>query len=365
MTGRDRFLDYLRGSAIIWIILVHTFYLKDFFPYTVEKSYILFEMPVLFFVSGAALYGSHQRHSAIGRFVTRRLSRLLVPYALLAVVCLSLYYALTIADGKAISWRQAADWLVLYPRDTVPVYVGEYTWFVRAMVFVSLAHLGLVRLFDRPRWRWLTAGALVALVVLVPLYNGPGHTHVGFVQTTAFYSFFVYVGYAYSAKQLPSRLIPYLASTALAALALAAVVHLGVYSGDLQADKFPPNLAYGLFGVAWLSVFLALRARILAWVDQSGPVRRVIQYYNDHSYALYLWEGFGFWAVDGIITAMGLGGWLHQVHYVLPMVIYFVLTVALTAPIAWLADTLSDGSSSSVGAGVRKLVSPRKVLSSP
>ncbi|HLH72428.1 MAG TPA: acyltransferase [Chloroflexota bacterium] len=337
---RDDFLDYLRGGAIIWVILVHTFYHKSFFPYTVQKSYLLFEMPVFFFVSGAALYYSHRRNPSVSRFVSRRLVRLLIPYVLLALVCLPLYYVWSRLSGQPMSKSDVISWLTLYPQNTVPQYVGWYMWFVRAMFAVSLAHLVLVRTFFDQRGRWPLVAGLTALVIVIPFAHGADH--LGFLQEVAFYSLNLILGYAYAAGMLPRRARDYLAIALVAALALFALVHLGWYTGDLQGDKFPPNLAYGVFGIAALSIFLAFRPWIETWLGRSKIATKVIDYYNVHSYSVYLWQGFGFWAIDGLVALTGLTGWLFRVPYVIPMALYFLGALTLTAPIAYLADKVTD-----------------------
>ena len=339
-TKRDHFLDYLRGGAIIWVILVHTFYHKSFFPYTVQKSYILFEMPVFFFVSGAALYYSHRHNPSVSRFISRRLTRLLIPYVLLALVCLPLYYAWSRLVGQPTSRAELISWLTLYPQNTVPQYVGWYMWFVRAMIAVSLAHLVLVRAFFNARWRWPLIGGLAVLVIIIPFSHGADH--LGFLQEVAFYSLNLMLGYAYAAGLLPRRSRDYLAIAFCAALALFGLIRLGLYTGDLQGDKFPPNLAYGVFGIAALSVFLALRPWLEGLLRQHQTVAKVVDYYNVHSYSVYLWQGFGFWAVDGFVALAGLTGWLLKVPYVIPMTLYFVGALTLTAPIAYLADKAAD-----------------------
>ena len=54
MKKRDETIDLLRGTAMLWVILVHVLYWGDFFssPFiNLLKSFCLFEMPLFFFWS--------------------------------------------------------------------------------------------------------------------------------------------------------------------------------------------------------------------------------------------------------------------------------------------------------------------------
>ena len=51
---RDKTLDYLRGLAIIQVVLVHILYWLGIFSagfLAIAKSFLLFEMPIFFFVT--------------------------------------------------------------------------------------------------------------------------------------------------------------------------------------------------------------------------------------------------------------------------------------------------------------------------
>ena len=80
--NRDRTLDYLRGLAIIQVVFVHILYWIGIFSVgllAVAKSFLLFEMPIFFFVTGAVNgLGKQQKRIT---FCFKRIKGLLIPFS--------------------------------------------------------------------------------------------------------------------------------------------------------------------------------------------------------------------------------------------------------------------------------------------
>ena len=79
--SRDKTLDYLRGLAIIQVVLVHVLYWLNIFNegfLAIAKSFLLFEMPIFFFVTGAVNgLGKLHNHKI---FCFKRIKSLMIPY---------------------------------------------------------------------------------------------------------------------------------------------------------------------------------------------------------------------------------------------------------------------------------------------
>ncbi|MDO8689918.1 MAG: acyltransferase [Dehalococcoidia bacterium] len=342
---RDAFLDYLRGFAMVWVVLVHVFYHKDFFPYATLKSFILFEMPLIFFISGASLLQSHRRDPSWRRFIPRRLERLLVPYALLGLFSIALFYGAAIAQGQPVDSGQLLSWLVLFPVDTAVPYIGWYMWFMRVMLVVSILHLPLVRAFEHKRLSWIVPMLLIGLLVLFSVY---GRDPLGLPQLTVFYSIFLYWGYAYGGGGVWRNRYVQMAGILGGAALLLAMLLAGIFPVDMQANKFPPNLAYGVFGFAWLMVFLLGRNKIGGLMERFHPARRFLLFFGEHSYAVYLWHGVGFWLIDRALVLSGVNDAVVRAPDVLPMLLYFLVNLPLTALLALTAERLTSFLTSSV-----------------
>ena len=87
--NRDKTLDYLRGLAIIQVVLVHILYWLGIFSggyLAIAKSFLLYEMHIFFFVTGAVNgLGKQQKYKT---FCLKRIKGLLIPYYIYSVVCI-------------------------------------------------------------------------------------------------------------------------------------------------------------------------------------------------------------------------------------------------------------------------------------
>ena len=80
MQKRDEDLDIIRALGMLWISFVHCIYWTNVFtdPMSMKiVSWLLIEMPVMFFVMGASNRDSDT--SVYGKFVLRRLKRVYIP----------------------------------------------------------------------------------------------------------------------------------------------------------------------------------------------------------------------------------------------------------------------------------------------
>ncbi len=335
--SRDPFIDYLRGIAIIWVVMAHVLYFKSFFPHPLLQSYLLFEMPTIFFVSGASLYYSIAKKSSITSFLRKRMLRLLKPYYLLAAVCIPLHYGAALWRGEIIRADHVVQWLALRPLHTTPSYIEFYLWFVLVALAVSFLHPLLGWLYARPQTRHFTLGVIATGIALEsygffqPLWD---HIWVLLPQYWArlvsdtiwyaiFYSFFMYLGYYYADGQITFKRGIYLVSGLVSACLLAVVVSRGRFSAYMNANKFPPNVAYALLGLCWLSIFMFFRPAMIRFFERWRRPRSYVIYCGQHSYSIYLWHGFGFWFLDHLLRWTRTEASVSSTFYLFPLLLYF------------------------------------------
>jgi len=91
MRERDLFLDRMRTLATAWVLMIHVLYILNFFAdgiFNTLRSWLLLEMPLFFFITGAGL--SMTKPRPWGQYVLRSWRRILIPYWCYALVCLLL-----------------------------------------------------------------------------------------------------------------------------------------------------------------------------------------------------------------------------------------------------------------------------------
>lgn len=327
-------LDWLRTLVVLALIPVHTASLftptSDLFLKEAQTSAGMeligafggaFGMPVLFFVSGAAMWyalGSRTRE----QYMRERVVRLLVPllFATLAVIPIQVYLValsnprLVLATGIPISSSHFLDsFLTFYPQylygygyflthpsvDGFIVFIG-HLWFVLYLFVFSLLALPLFTYLRSQSGRralaWLgdvcgRAGMIFALAAPLALVDAIAHniwTGVGAIaEILVYFMCFIY-GYALYGDARIRRAIHHVWPVALA-LGLA----LWLVANGLLVQR--PLLAYDNFMGAALGI--PLRG-IIAWLwivgllgfaqaflsRDSAPLR----YLSDAAYPIYV-----------------------------------------------------------------------------
>ncbi|MFC4007373.1 acyltransferase [Nonomuraea purpurea] len=186
--ARKNYIDWLRNLGILFLFPYHTarvfdegasFYVKGevnaFATVLVQLSYWF--MPLLFLLAGSASFYALKRRSA-GRYVSERVSRLLVPllFGVLVVVPPQAYYAMRFHRGYEGSY---ADFLWRYFTDFSDwsEYEGgispAHLWFILFLFLISAAlvrpMLALARRGYTPGWLRRPLPALLPVVLLTAL----------------------------------------------------------------------------------------------------------------------------------------------------------------------------------------------------
>lgn len=136
-TQRDIQLDIYRALIMIYILcIIHVSFWLGAISEPM-KSIILFEMPVIFYISGAALNVSNKRKSLSSTFVNRA-KRVLAPYYAYAFFCIIIaigYYFIGNENPKPI---QSTILNALIPKDnSVPIPYTYHLWFVIPYFVIS------------------------------------------------------------------------------------------------------------------------------------------------------------------------------------------------------------------------------------
>ena len=188
MKERDKTLDNLRGFAMLQVIIVHVLYWGDFFTSSyinLIKSFCLFEMPVLFFVTGAS--NARSKDVPYIEYVKKRYLKLLIPYWTFAIICAALSIAKYIIVDDQIDGmfflKVILSWILPVNRQITSIsYLTWALWFVPVYLCVVLFI------------PWLKE---LKRATNIYIYYISSVLRMGWIQYVLFYLIWVYVGLFY------------------------------------------------------------------------------------------------------------------------------------------------------------------------
>lgn len=298
MKCRDKTIDNLRGLAMIWVIVVHVLYWTNFFEnnhINLLKSFCLFEMPLFFFVTGAS--NGFSKDKGYFSFVLRRYKRILIPYWVFAIICAVLsiaYLQLSNEINVYTAAKVLISWMIPIDRQITSIsYLTWALWFVPVYLCVVLIIPGLKHLRES-RYAKLLVIALFAIFTITSIFN------LGWIQNVAFYSFWTYVGLFYNdiiQKVNQKSFRRQMGVIGLAGMVALAVLFLLGYPIDMQHNKFPPNIIFGVFSVMMISLILLAVPyinKLYSYIGNHMVMRKITDFFSSRSMTIFLYQVFAF-----------------------------------------------------------------------
>lgn len=298
---RNRSIDVIRGILMLYIVaVVHGVFWLELIPRPFS-SILLFEMPLIFLVSGYsfALFSSNTRFklSFLGyvKYLASRLTRLLVPYYGYSIVCAIAIIAYT----KGIDYTTVIhDWLNPFIHEKSDPFglLTSHLWFIPPFIIVTLA-LPFICSIRLPIWTTILP-LCIAIFILDHYFNGS-------FLSPIFYLYWTWIGYrlATDTEINPNLLLVVIIIGTI--LLLISGYNLGI-TMDMQTNKFPPNLSFFVFSSVWVSFFLGLSKLIkpsrLNFLEHSKLLNPFIR----KGYSIYLWQGAGYIISINICEILGL-----------------------------------------------------------
>ncbi len=333
--GRDQGLDVARGLLMAWIVIViHGIFWLGILPRG-PGSLLLFEMPPIFLITGAAYFlgeGAKQGRLRPGNyldFLVRRGVRIYLPYAVYVLAAAALFTvikwdgALTFEDGAARLWA----WLNPVTRGAGHTWkmLSWHLWFVAPFLIVTalLPFIATKRVpgFVKP-WMLALGALLVMFGVGQVSFAAPFDDQL--IKNTIFYGFWAAFGFMLAA--LPKRwsigdyaLVLVLSLAGMFAAAILAPANVTL---DMQHNKFPPNGIFLLFSCAWMATLLIACRMVTARQIDALAASPLLKPFMRAGYSIYLWQGIGY------SLAAYVGGELGLNIYVI-WIAAIALTIAL------------------------------------
>ncbi|MFD0530207.1 acyltransferase family protein [Kitasatospora arboriphila] len=344
--GRDRYLDLLRGLALVRVVLYHNFswaWLPLVFP----------SMGVMFALAGSLMARSLKRPALT--VIRGRLRRLLPPMWLFGVVVMTLW----ILDGWGPDaeghpnwwWGKLAFWILPvstppYPQGDLPGFglmedswgtqVGVPLWYLRAYLwYVLLSPLMLRALRRFPLVTVLTPLVLTFFSGLLPEDGRIWETWSDF---TIFGSCWI-LGMAHNEgllKKLPQYVAPSVAPMIMVAgywWYVSRPVLDPTDVGDLEGVP----IAQAVWSFGYVLLLLHLSPSWEQWPRRLEPFNGIVSLLNARAVSVYLWHTLALelsvpvidqlWRVDYLADNWGsvLGSPYPQLFAAIPLIGLFVL----------------------------------------
>ena len=285
---RNRYLDLLRGVAIIRVVVYHATgwaFLTILFP----------SMGVMFALSGSLMAASLDRYGV--RALGRRARRLLPPLWAVAV----LFVPAMLLTGLAWDWR-LLFWIA--PLGDPPTngwgatvlgllwYVRQYLWFV----LLSPVVLPLFRRFPVPMM-------LIPVAALLAVEFGPASMDV--LHDFAIYLGCWLLGFAHHDGAL-RRMRRWVLVAVAAGVGAGGAAWFLTHPGPRGLDLNDIALGHALWSIAFVLLLLGLGPVRITWLDRWHVLSRVITWLNSRAMTVYLWHQA---VIVGLGTAVGVLGW--------------------------------------------------------
>ncbi|MCR4614951.1 MAG: acyltransferase [Clostridiales bacterium] len=348
--NREKILDGLRGMAILQVVLVHILYWLNIFdsgiPATL-KSFLLFEMPVFFFVTGAV--NSLGKRQSYKNFCVKRVKGLLIPYYVYSAICI------TIAGGylmihSELSVKSAISlvlsWLVPLDHQIMPLsYFSWAVWFVPVYIvsiilfpFIRAAALKLGGIFVIVQIAAFGIVEILCAKISANTNIEDIYTLLNILQKSAFYMIFMGLGVLYpKLKERDRKKV--IAAAALLFVSLAGMSACKYLFGDtidMQSNKFPPNHMFLLYSFAVLSlVYIALpliKNLYLRLIKTMPLLDRLVLLFSKNSIYVFLYQTFSFWIVGVVFKRTGLTN----------DTLKLIFAVIAVYPLIWLTIRIAD-----------------------
>ena len=298
-------------------------------------SWLLFEMPPIFVITGAAYFlgeGSKQGRLAPANyfdFLLRRGVRIYVPYlvyvfaAALIVTVVKWDGPLTLGEIGARAW----SWLNPVTRGAGHTWkmLSWHLWFVAPFLIVTalmpLITTRRVPGFVKP---WMLASIAGLVVLALGQVTFPAPLDDQLIKNTIFYTFWASFGFMLAAMPKRWSVGDYalVLVLALAGMIGAAMLQPTSVTLDMQHNKFPPNAIFFLFSCVWTAALL-IGARLVTSTQSEALARSpLVRPFMSAGYSIYLWQGVGY------SLAAHFGGELGLNIYVI-WIVAIALTIAL------------------------------------
>lgn len=322
---RDTQLDIYRALLMIYIpCITHVMYwlMDGREPFL---SILLYEMPLVYFVSGAAFSMSSSRRG-FWDTIKGRLHRVVLPYYIYAMVLIALGAILTLiaktsgmpqlqlVDLSKYGWKDIASIVLCHDIPQYP-YIW-HLWFIPPYLILSCTFPLQVRMMKR-----LNKVAYLAICLLVFLI-AQAVTGNDLVRQVLGYNVFMVAGYLFYRKTPIGGIA--LAGVTVLAVLLGCIYWGGVDFFPMQGHKFPPDWVF----VLYCFFILCLISLVFSRFKPRG--NRILKFWSERGYHIYLYQSVVFTIMEVLRQHTFIGSTSPLLaRALIDAAIVFILSMAL------------------------------------
>lgn len=285
---RDLQLDMYRSLSMIYIVcVIHVLYWLDLGEKHIS-SILLFEMPIIFFISGAAVKVSKGGRKSFTQMFKNRFKRIVLPYYvyilysiifLVVLAILSYYTGRLLVDISKFKWQYLLDWLMMKEGHVIPY--SSHLWFLIPYFLISIStpvQLKILSCVSKIPY------LLINLILFVLLSNvfviDRSYYSIGYYVTTFLgYNLFYLLGLFYY-RNIRIKYVSLLFFCAVSIFCILTKCEFVV----MQSHKFPPDMIF----VSYNLIVLLLLCFIFSYVKI--PSNKIFSFWNKNGYELFLYQ---------------------------------------------------------------------------
>lgn len=278
---RDSQLDAYRGLIMIYIVcVVHVMFWLNFRkePFL---SICLFEMPVIFYISGGSYSLSLNQRNII-EILGSRIKRVILPFLIYALTSTIFFILIQFVFPNDPYSYTLNNFIKLLLTETVPeLPFVRHLWFVLPyMVVICL--LGFeVRIIEK-------FGGTIFLTICILCFSLSTYLFVSnglILKEVLLYNIFCLAGYlTYKKPQFISKNRMYFILIFLGSLLILSYVIYERKFCPMQGHKFLPDLVFLAYGIVSLFVITFIFSKIKI------PSLNIIELWNKRGYTIYLYQ---------------------------------------------------------------------------
>lgn len=306
---RDKQLDLYRGLSMIYVVcFIHVIYWLKIGSEPLQ-SLMLFEMPLIFFISGASL-SFNKGHRSLKKTIWSRIKRVVLPYYIYAVVMVAIVAVLSIVwhywlpniislfgekvatkymfNISTYSWNDI--WSILSFSGIPQSPCVWHLWFILPYLVLSCSFEIQKRILTKVNRGGYCLACIIVFFVIQYFSDNM------LFRNIFCYNVFMVIGYCYY-KQISKKMILLILSICIATMTLILSCTDMTFT-PMQDHKFPPDYLFMVYNLIVLCLFSLLFSKVKI------PEFKLIKLWNERGYTLYLYQSIVYFGMFGIYLAI-------------------------------------------------------------